>query len=182
MDFKKIEEGVRLLLEGIGEDLSREGLQDTPRRVAEMCTEIFSGIAQSPQLEIGFVDAELENDPVIIRNISFYSVCEHHLLPFFGKVHIAYVPANRKVAGFSSLVRIVETFARRPQIQERLTTQIAEAILKNLQPEGVIVRVEAQQLCVSMRGQRKDEVITVTEAIRGTLDAVMLRSLITPNP
>ncbi len=178
MDFKKIEEGVRLFLEGIGEDLTREGLQDTPRRVAEMCAEIFSGIAQEPQLEIGFVDADLENDPVIIRNISFYSVCEHHLLPFFGKVHIAYVPANRKVAGFSSLVRIVETFARRPQIQERLTTQVADAIMKNLEPQGVIVRVEARQLCVSMRGLRKDEVVTVTEAIRGTLEATTLRQLI----
>ncbi len=181
MDLKKIEQGIRLFLEGIGEDVQREGLQDTPRRVAEMCREIFSGIGQQPQLDIGFVDARLENDPVVIRNISFYSMCEHHLLPFFGKVHIAYVPANRKVAGFSSLVRIVETFARRPQIQERLTTQIADAILENLQPAGVLVRVEARQLCVSMRGLRKDEVVTVTEAVRGNVPTERLRAILTTN-
>ncbi len=179
MDLKKIEQGVRLFLEGIGEDLQREGLQETPRRVAEMCEEIFSGIGVEPRLDIGFVDAHLENDPVVIRNITFYSVCEHHLLPFFGKIHIAYIPANRKVAGFSSLVRIVETYARRPQIQERLTTQIADAILENLNPAGVLVRVEARQLCVSMRGVRKDEVLTVTEAVRGDIPAERLRSILT---
>ncbi|NOX37233.1 MAG: GTP cyclohydrolase I FolE [Calditrichaeota bacterium] len=174
MNLQKIEQGIRLLLEGIGEDPDREGLKDTPRRVAEMCQEIFAGVNQQPELHVGFNDPDIQEDLVAITNIPFYSMCEHHLLPFFGKVHLFYFPKNHKVAGFSSLIKIVEVISRRPQIQERLTHQIAEAIMNALEPRGVLVLVEATQLCVAMRGLRKEAVQTVTQVVRGEvpLDAI----------
>ncbi|MFZ0390453.1 MAG: GTP cyclohydrolase I FolE [Calditrichia bacterium] len=168
MDKEKIAAGVRLLLEGVGEDAGRSGLADTPSRVAEMFEEILGGTHQAAQLSPG-IPEEMSNDLIIIRDISFYSLCEHHLLPFFGKVHIAYLPQNKKVAGFSGLTRIVDVYARRLQIQERFTYQIADTIMESLTPRGVIVLVEAQQLCVSMRGSKKNEVRTRTQAIRGDI-------------
>jgi len=168
MDQSKIRQGVRLILEGIGEDLTREGLQDTPKRVAEMYQEILEGNDQQPQLESGFSE-EMAEDIIILKDIPFYSMCEHHMLPFFGKVHLAYIPKSNKVSGFSSLTRLIDLYAKRLQIQERLTQQIANAVMKFLDPMGVLVLVEAQQLCVSMRGSKKDSVRTITQAIRGKI-------------
>lgn len=168
MDREKIMQGVRLFLEGIGENPEREGLQDTPRRVAEMCEEIFSGIGSAAQLDAGFTEA-VGDHLIFIRDITFYSVCEHHLLPFFGKVDILYAPRGNRVAGFSSIARIVDGYARRLQIQERLGRQIADAIMTTLQPAGVMVSIRATQLCASMRGQHKKEMITQTQTIRGEL-------------
>ncbi len=174
MDSAKIAEGVRLILEGVGEDLKREGLSETPERVSEMLSEILGGTNQHAELEAGFSE-EVADDIILLKNILFYSMCEHHLLPFFGKVHIAYVPKDNRVAGFSSLTRIVNIFSRRLQIQERLTHQIANTLMEYLQPVGVLVMVEAQQLCVSMRGSKKDSVRTVTQAIRGEISLERLK-------
>ncbi len=168
MDREKIERGVRLFLEGIGENPTREGLRDTPRRVAEMCEEIFSGIGQQGVLDTGFTESVGDN-LIYIRDISFYSVCEHHLLPFFGKVDILYAPQDNRVAGFSSIARIVDLYARRLQIQERLGRQIADAIMSALNPAGVMVSIRATQLCASMRGQHKKEMTTLTQTLRGQL-------------
>ena len=169
MNTKKIEQGVRLILEGIGEDLQRDGLRRTPQRVAEMCAEIFGGITKTPQITAGFTEAVGPADTILIRHIPFHSVCEHHLLPFFGKIDILYCPQDNKVAGFSRFSNLVDGFARRPQIQERLTGQIADAIMAGLAPRGVMVVCEATQLCVSMRGDHKKDLTTVTETIRGEL-------------
>ncbi len=168
MDAKKIAEGVRLILEGIGENPERDGLLETPQRVAKMCENLFSGTGREPQVEAGFSE-EVGDDMILIRDIPFYSMCEHHLLPFFGKVHLAYIPKQNRVAGFSSLTRLVDHFSHRLQIQERLTHQIADALMVSLKPAGVLVIVEAQQLCVSMRGSKKDSVRTVTQALRGDI-------------
>ena len=178
MNRKKIAEGVRLILEGIGENPDREGLRETPRRVSEMLPELLGGIHQEPQVEAG-ISEEVGNDLILIKDIPFYSVCEHHLLPFFGRVHLAYIPSENRVAGFSTLTRLVDVFARRLQIQERLTHQIARALMDNLHPRGVLVVVEAQQLCVSMRGNKKDSARTVTQAIIGdiSLDRLQMNRL-----
>jgi len=170
MDRQKIMDGVRAILEGAGEDLRREGLRDTPRRVAEMLEEILSGTSQTPVLEAG-ISEEVIDDLILIRDIPFYSICEHHLLPFFGKVHLAYIPSHNKISGFSAIVRLVDSFSRRLQIQERLTRQIANALMQSLDPRGVLVIIEAQQLCVSMRGTKMDSVRTVTRATRGEISA-----------
>jgi GTP cyclohydrolase I len=165
MDHQKIEKGVRLILEGVGENPAREGLRDTPQRVAEMFGEILEGVSIPGELKAGI--SEEFDDIIIIKDIPFYSMCEHHLLPFFGKIHLAYLPQNNKVAGFSSITRLINVFARRLQIQERLTHQIADSLMRDLDPRGVVVIVEAQQLCVSMRGSKKDSARTITQAIRG---------------
>lgn len=175
MNLKKIEEGVRLILEGIGEDVTREGIQDTPHRVAEMCAEIFSGLDQEPRPEVGFLENTAADDVISIKNISFFSMCEHHLLPFFGTVDIYYVPRNNRVAGFSSIAKIVDIFSRRPQIQERLTNQIADAVMEIIKPRGVLVVATATQLCLSMRGARKEAAQTVTRALRGSIPEDKLR-------
>ncbi len=162
----KIKEAVKLFLEGIGEDPEREGLKETPDRVARMCGELFSGFDMnakeilSKRFSVDTCEAVLEKD------ISFYSLCEHHLLPFFGKVHIAYIPQG-EVVGISKLARTVEVFARRPQIQERMTNEIADAIMENLKPAGVMVYVEAEHMCMTMRGIKKPGTKTVTTAARG---------------
>ncbi len=174
MDRKKIEQGVRLILEGIGEDIARPGLQKTPRRVAEMCEEIFGGIRKKPDLSAGFVE-DVGEQIICIKDIRFYSICEHHLLPFFGKIDIYYIPRDHCVAGFSSFSKIVDTFAHRPQIQERLGRQIADAIVASLDPVGVMVLIEATHLCASMRGAHKKELKTVSQVIRGKLPAKKLR-------
>ncbi len=166
MDKQKIEEGVRLILEGIGEDGNREGLTDTPFRVSNMCEEIFGGYTKDAAEPLSRTFTSETGDVVIEKNIRFYSVCEHHLLPFFGTVSIGYVP-DGKVVGLSKLARTVEVFARRAQIQEKMTTQIAEAIQENLKPKGVIVVAKAEHMCMSMRGVQKPGTETMTYKTTG---------------
>lgn len=165
-DRKKIEEGVRLILEGIGEDINREGLVETPERVARMYEEIYSGIDESPKEHLQKTFSCDNNEPVIEKDITFYSNCEHHLAPFFGKAHVAYVPDGR-VVGLSKIARTVEVYARRPQIQERMTAQIADAFMEYLKPKGVMVMIEAEHTCMTMRGVKKPGTKTVTFAERG---------------
>lgn len=154
------------LLRAIGEDPGRDGLRDTPRRIADMYGEIFSGLDEDPtrHLKVGFEVAH--DEMVILRNIPFYSMCEHHFLPFHGEAHVGYVPEGR-VVGISKLARVVEGFARRPQIQEQLTSQIADALMESLQPDGVAVVIEAEHLCMTMRGVQKPGSRMVTSAMRG---------------
>ncbi len=168
MDKKKIEEGVKLILEGIGEDVKREGLIGTPERVADMYEEIFSGIGIDPRQALGPMFDENHDEIILVKDIPFYSTCEHHLVPFVGKAHIAYAPnKSGKIIGLSKLTRVLEIVARRPQVQERLTTIVADSIMEKLEPRGVIVIVEAEHLCMSMRGVKKPNTVTVTSAIRG---------------
>lgn len=169
MDSEKIKEGVRLILQGIGEDVSREGLQETPDRIARMCEEIFGGLEMSAAEHLQKQFTVTNNNIVLEKDITFYSVCEHHLLPFYGKAHVAYIPDGR-VTGLSKLVRTVEVFARRPQIQENMTAQIADAIEKNLQPKGVMVMLEAEHMCMTMRGAKKPGTITSTVVTRGVFE------------
>jgi GTP cyclohydrolase I len=169
MDQKKIEEGVKLILDGIGEDLNREGIKDTPLRVARMYSEIFEGMIVQPDLNVGFTEEISQDNYIFIKDIPFYSFCEHHLLPFFGKIKILYIPKDNRVAGFSDLIKVVDLFSRRLQIQERLTNQIADKLMEQLNPVGLRVLIEATQLCVTMRGQRAQGTKTVTWAIRGDI-------------
>ena len=166
LDHEKIEEAVRLLLEGIGENPEREGLLGTPKRISAMCEEIFGGIGKDASAELARTFAAQGGDFVVEKEIRFYSVCEHHLMPFFGTCAIGYVPDGR-VVGLSKLARTVEVYARRPQIQERLTAQIADAIMEELAPKGVIVLMKAEHLCMSMRGVQKPGTQTVTLVRRG---------------
>lgn len=168
MDKKKIEQAVRLFLEGIGEDFSREGLQDTPERISAMCEELFGGLRRDAQEHLTKTFTAKNNELVLERDISFYSVCEHHFLPFYGRVHIGYIP-DGKVVGLSKLARTVEVYARRPQIQEQMTAQIAEDIMKYLAPKGVMVMVEAEHMCMTMRGIKKPGTKTVTYAVQGQM-------------
>lgn len=163
---EKVKEAIRLLLEGIGEDVNREGLRDTPERVARMYEEICGGMDQSPKEQLEKTFLAENSEMVVERDITFYSSCEHHLLPFFGKVHIGYLP-DGKVVGLSKLARTVEVYARRLQIQEVMTSQIADAIMEYLQPKGVIVMIEAEHMCMSMRGIKKPGSRTITLAVRG---------------
>ncbi len=168
MDKKMIEDGVRMILKGIGEDLNREGIIKTPKRVAAMYEEIFSGIGKDPADALGPMFDENHDEIIIVKNIPFYSVCEHHLVPFVGKAHIAYVPNKTgKIIGLSKLARVFEIVARRPQVQERLTTIVADTIMKKIEPRGVMIVVEAEHLCMSMRGVKKPNTMTVTSAVRG---------------
>ena len=161
MDYDKIKAGVRLILEGIGEDITREGLLETPDRIARMCAEIYGGLYEDPAKHLQKQFTVANDDMVIEKDITFYSTCEHHLLPFYGKAHIGYVPDGR-VAGLSKLARTVDVFARRPQIQEKMTAQIAQALAENLKPKGVIVMLEAEHTCMTMRGIKKPGSRTVT--------------------
>ena len=167
MDKVKIEKAVRQILEAIGEDSKRKDLLETPRRVAQMYEEIFSGINQDPEKELEVILDQKHNEIILLRGIPLYSICEHHLLPFLGRVNIAYIPKNGRVTGLSKLARVVDILARRPQVQERLTTQIAEILMNKLKPLGVMVVIEAEHLCMSMRGVRKPGTMTVTSAVRG---------------
>ncbi len=168
MDRKMIEEGVRLILKGIGEDTNREGLKGTPRRVADMYGEIFSGIGRDPSKELEPMFDEGHDEIILVKDIPFYSVCEHHMTPFIGKAHIAYVPnKSGKIIGLSKLIRVLDIVAKRLQIQERLTSIIADTIMKKIKPRGVLVVVEAEHLCTSMRGVKKPGTITVTSVVRG---------------
>jgi len=167
MNKNKIEKAVRQILEAIGENPKRKDLLETPRRVADMYEEIFSGIKQDPEKELEVILDQKHHEIILLRGIPLYSVCEHHLLPFTGRVNIAYIPKNGRVTGLSKLARVVDILSRRPQVQERLTTQIAEIIMGKLNPLGVMVVIEAEHLCMSMRGVRKPGVMTVTSAVRG---------------
>jgi GTP cyclohydrolase I len=167
INASRIERAVKDLLLAIGEDPRREGLVDTPCRVARMYEEILSGMAADPIDELKVYTAKNEDEMILVKDITFYSVCEHHLMPFYGKVHIAYIPRNNKITGFSSLVKVVEAMAKRLQLQERLAADIADLIMKKLKPLGVLVVVEAEHLCMIMRGVKKPGSSVVTSAIRG---------------
>ena len=168
MDTEKIEKAVLMILEAIGEDPNREGLLDTPKRVARMYEEVFGGLHEDPSahLKVQF-SVEAHEEMVLVKDIAVYSMCEHHLVPFHGRAHVAYVPRKGKVTGLSKLARVVEGFARRPQLQERLTSQIADAIMGELDPLGVLVVIEAEHMCMTMRGVKKAGAQTMTSAVRG---------------
>jgi GTP cyclohydrolase I len=167
-DFDKVERGVRMILEGMGEDLTRPGVRDTPGRVARMYEEITIGLREDPSDNLKIVFEEGHDELVMVRDIPMYSICEHHLLPFIGKAHVAYIPNQRgQLTGLSKLARLVDGLAKRPQVQERLTSQIADALVARLAPLGALVVIEAEHLCMSMRGVRKPGAITVTSAVRG---------------
>jgi GTP cyclohydrolase I len=167
MNNKKIEKGVRLILEGIGEDPERAGLKDTPQRIAKLYEEIFAGLKTPAEELLKPIEGESHDELVLLKDIPFYSVCEHHLLPFIGKAHVAYIPSGGKIVGLSELAKAVEMFAKRPQVQERLTTQLADMIMDKLKPKGAMVIIDAEHLCLSMRGIKKPNARTITSAVRG---------------
>lgn len=170
MDLDKIKRAVSLILEAIGEDTHREGLRNTPERVARMYAELFGGVEEDPGEHLEVLFTEHHDELVLVKDIPFYSMCEHHLLPFYGRAHIAYIPRKGRITGLSKLVRVVEGFAKRPQLQERLTSQIADSIMEKLQPWGVMVVIEAEHMCMTMRGVKKPGSLTVTSAVRGILE------------
>jgi GTP cyclohydrolase I len=167
-DQKKIEEGVRLLLEGIGEDADRGGLRETPSRVARMFKEIFAGIGVDPSEVVTVVEGADHDELIMVKDIPLTSYCEHHLVPFNGRAHVAYIPnKSQQITGLSKIARVVDILSKRPQVQERLTTQIADTIDQALSPRGVFVVIEAEHLCMTMRGVKKPGALTVTSAVRG---------------
>jgi GTP cyclohydrolase I len=168
VDLARIAAAVRELLAGVGEDPDREGLRETPARVARMYAEIFAGLAEDPGQHLSATFEADHDELVLVRDIQLYSMCEHHLLPWTGKAHVAYIPGeDGRVTGLSKLARLVEGYAKRPQVQERLTSQVADALVRVLEPKGVLVVVEAEHLCMSMRGVQKPGAMTVTSAVRG---------------
>jgi len=169
LDREKIKRGVKLILEGIGEDLEREGLRDTPERVAKMYEEILWGMDVEPASVIQAMFMEEHEEMILVKDIPLYSICEHHLMPFLGKAHVAYIPGPEgQITGISKLARVVDVFSKRLQVQERLTTDIADTLVETLRPRGVMVVIEAEHLCMSMRGVKKPGALTVTSAMRGT--------------
>lgn len=167
MDKKKIEKAVKDILEAIGEDTRRKDLLGTPKRVAEMCEEIFSGIRLDPKKELEVILDQKHEEIILLKNIPLFSICEHHLIPFIGKAHIAYIPKDGRVTGLSKLARVIDVLAKRPQVQERLTTQVADIIMLKLKPQGCMVVIEADHLCMSIRGVKKPGTLTITSAVRG---------------
>lgn len=167
MDKKKIEKAVRDILIAVGDDPNRKDIKDTPKRVAEMYEEILAGSTLNPEKELEVIFEKDHDEIILLKNIPLYSICEHHLLPFIGKAHVAYIPSNNRVTGLSKLARVVDIFAKRLQVQERLTTDIADIVMKKLKPKGVLVVIEAEHLCMSMRGVKKPGVMTITSAVRG---------------
>jgi len=167
VDKKKIEKAVRMILEAIGDDPERKDLIGTPARVADMYEEIFSGLNSDPEKQLEVIFDKEHHEIVLLKGIPLYSVCEHHLIPFIGKAHVAYIPKGNRVTGLSKLARVVDMFAKRPQVQEKLTTEIADILMKKLRPLGVLVVIEAEHLCMSMRGIKKPGIMTVTSAVRG---------------
>jgi GTP cyclohydrolase I len=167
-DLEKIAKGVKLILEGVGEDPNRAGLKETPRRVASMFSEILGGVSENPARHLQVIQGEKHDEMVLIKNIPLYSMCEHHLLPFAGVAHIAYIPKGGRIVGLSKIARVVDNLSRRLQVQERLTKQIADLIMEHLKPLGVMVVIEAEHMCMSMRGAKKPKSITVTSALRGS--------------
>jgi GTP cyclohydrolase I len=167
-DAAAIEEGVRMILRGIGEDTERGGLRETPARVARMYSEIFAGIDADASQLVTVVEGADFDEMIMVRDIPLYSMCEHHLIPFSGKAHVAYIPnKSQQITGLSKIARVVDTLAKKPQVQERLTTEIAEAIEQALSPRGVFVVIEAEHLCMTMRGIKKPGAVTVTSGVRG---------------
>ncbi|ANU28091.1 GTP cyclohydrolase I FolE [Planococcus versutus] len=181
VDLDKIEQAVSMILEAVGEDVNREGLKDTPKRVAKMYAEVFSGLKEDPKEYFKTVFHEGHEELVLVKDIPFYSMCEHHLVPFFGKAHIAYIPRGGVVTGLSKLARAVETVAKRPQLQERITSSVADSLMDTLNPHGVYVMIEAEHMCMTMRGIKKPGAKTVTAVSRGVLetDAVKRSEIIT---
>lgn len=168
VDLDRIAAAVRDILEAVGENPDRDGLQRTPERVARMYAEVFAGMREDPAAHLEVVFEADHDEMVMVRDITFASMCEHHLVPFLGRAHVAYIPnADGRITGLSKLARLVDGFARRPQVQERLTTQVADALERQLQPKGVLVVMEAEHLCMSMRGVRKPGSTTVTSSVRG---------------
>ena len=167
VDYEKIERGVRLILEGVGEDADRPGLQRTPHRVAEMYAELTAGMREDPVEHVAPLPGDRHDEMVIVKDIHFASLCEHHLAPFVGKCHIAYIPKQGRIVGLSKLARLVETFARRLQVQERLTSEIADTLFGGWKPVGVMVVMEAEHTCMTIRGVKKPGAVTITSAIRG---------------
>jgi len=167
VDLAKVEQATHLLLEGIGEDVSREGLKDTPRRVARMWQELVAGMDQRAEDVAKAIPVEAYDEIILLRDIPFVSMCEHHLVPFIGRAHVAYIPVEGKVTGLSKLARMVEMHARRLQVQERMTQSIADDIMRTLQPRGVMVVLEAEHLCMTIRGAQKPGTITTTSVVRG---------------
>jgi len=168
LDLKKIEAGVKSILEGVGENPEREGLKGTPQRVAHMFSEIMGGVRENPAEHLKVIHEEKHDEMVLIKDIPLYSMCEHHLLPFAGVAHIAYIPKEGRIVGLSKIARVVDIFSRRLQVQERLTKQVADLINEYLKPLGVMVVIEAEHMCMSMRGVKKPKSITVTSAVRGS--------------
>ena len=169
VDQARIERAVREILLAVGEDPERDGLVDTPARVARMYAEQFAGMRQGPEDVLTTVFDSEHDEIVLVKDIDMYSMCEHHLVPFFGKAHIGYMPNEKgKITGLSKLARLVDVYARRPQVQERMTSQIADALVDTLDPRGVVVVIEAEHLCMTMRGVRKPGAKTVTSAVRGS--------------
>ena len=170
VDLPRIERAVREILSAIGEDPDRDGLVDTPARVARAYAEQFSGMSQHPEDVLGTVFDADHDEMILVRDIELYSTCEHHLVPFFGRAHVAYIPNEKgQITGLSKLARLVDIYARRPQVQERMTSQIADALMRVLEPRGALVVIEAEHLCMSMRGVRKPGAKTVTSAVRGII-------------
>ena len=167
LDRDKIIQAVRLFLEGIGEDLNRPGLQETPARVVRMCEELFAGYRTTPSQVLRLIPPEDHDELVLVKNIPFYSLCEHHLLPFHGVAHVGYIPEGGRMTGLSKLARVVELEAKKLRVQETLTTAIAEDLVEAVQPRGVIVIIEAEHLCMTMRGVQKPGAVTVTSVVRG---------------
>ena len=168
-DLKKIEKAVRMILEAVGEDPDREGLRETPKRVARMYDEVFEGLRQDPKKVLKVFRDEGHEEMVLLKDIPFYSMCEHHLLPFAGHAHVCYIPSGDRLSGISKLARVVDVFAKRPQVQERLTAQVADTLMAELKPHGVLVVMEAEHYCMTMRGVRKAGSKLVTSAVRGAL-------------
>ena len=168
VDRDRIIEGVRLILEGIGDDPSRPGVAATPERVADMYAELFDGVGRDPAEVITVIAGTNHDEMIMVRDIPLASVCEHHLIPFIGRAHVAYIPAkDGRITGLSKIARVVDLLSKRPQVQERLTTEIADALERALEPRGVFVLIEAEHLCMTMRGVRKPGAETVTSAVRG---------------
>lgn len=167
MDKKRIENAVREILKAVGENVKRKDIAATPKRVAEMYEEILSGTKQDPRKELEVIFEKDHDGIILLKGIPLYSICEHHLLPFIGKAHVAYIPKGNRVTGLSKIARVIDIFAKRLQVQERLTTDIADIIMAKLKPKGVLVVIEAEHLCMSMRGVKKPGVLTITSAVRG---------------
>lgn len=180
VDLSRIEKAVREILLAVGENPDRDGLLDTPKRVAKAYAELFSGLRDDPARHLARVFDEESSGIVVLRDIEFHSMCEHHLLPFVGKAHVAYLPSGGKVVGLSKLARTVEVFARRPQVQERLTHQIADALMNHLQPAGVAVVIESEHFCMKMRGIHKQGASMITSTLRGEFktDSILRREVL----
>lgn len=170
VDHAKIQEAVRMMIEGIGEDPNREGLKETPARVARMYEEVFQGLKQDPKEYLATIFGEDHEELVLVKDIPFYSMCEHHFIPFYGLAHVGYIPKGGNVTGLSKLARAVEAVAKRPQLQERITSTVADSMVETLTPHGVIVVIEAEHMCMTMRGVKKPGSKTVTSAVRGIFE------------